>query len=184
MNLADPSRGVLIASAAVLALATGRAVAATPIHHVSTAGHATITILRPTSTTLMSGMSFGRLRTTGVSGGTVTIASAPPTALAFSGVERSGGGDPSPAVYTIKGDKNRTYSVSFGFPSVVSSPGGHRVSLFTLWSANSGAMTSGGIGHLNAMGTDTVRVGATMTLPGGLRPTNFTAVVPITILAQ
>ena len=114
----------------------------------------------------------------------MTIASAPPTALAFSGVERSGGNEPSPAVYSIKGEKNRAYTVSFPSPSVVSSPGGYRVSNFTLWSANSGAITAGRVGHLNAMGTDTLRVGATMTVPGGLDPAIITAVVPITILAQ
>jgi hypothetical protein len=187
MKLSQRSLAGLVASAAVLALATGGVVAATAVHHVSAAGHATITILRPTSTSLTSGMAFGRLRTNGAnaSGGTVTIFSSPPSAFSFSGVERAGGGrDPSPAVYSIKGEKSRAYTVSFPAPSVESSPGGYRVSNFTLWSANSGAITSGGTGHMNAMGTDTLRVGATMTVPAGVRPTDFSAVVPITILAQ
>jgi hypothetical protein len=175
-----------IASAVALALALGARVAAPTVRNVTATGHAVITILRPTTTSLTTGLSFGRLRTNGgrAGGGTVTIASAPPTALLFSGVERIGGSQPSPAVYSIKGEKNRAYTVSFPSPVAVSSPGGFRVSKFTLWSANSGAITSGGIGHLNVMGADTLRLGATMTVPGGTRPTNFTAVVPITILAQ
>jgi hypothetical protein len=132
-------------------------------------------------------MTFGRLRTdrAHATGGTVTVTSAPPAASAFVGVERAGGGDrPNPAIYSIKGEKNHAYTVSFPSPSVASSPGGYHVSSFTLWSANSGPITSGGIGHLSASGTDTLRVGATLTVPGGIGPTSFTAVVPITILAQ
>lgn len=175
-----------IAGLVAIAVAVNVAAAATAIHHVSSAGHAAITIIRPTSTSLMSGLSFGRLTTDGAraSGGTVTIASAPPTALAFADVERAGGGAPSPAIYRIKGEKSRAYTVTFASSTVASTPGSYRVSNFTLWSENSGAITSGGIGHLNAMGTDTLRVGATLTVPSGLRPTNITAVVPITILAQ
>jgi hypothetical protein len=173
--------------AVALALALGAGVAAPTVRNVSATGHAAITILRPTSTSLTTGLSFGRLGTNSgrAGGGTVTITSAPPAALALVGVERAGGGSgPSPAVYSIKGDKNRAYTVSFFSPVVASSPGSYRVSKFTLWSANSGTITSGGIGHLNVMGTDTLRVGATLTVPGGILPTNFTAVVPITILAQ
>jgi len=83
-----------------------------------------------------------------------------------------------------EGERNHAYTVSFASPAVTSSPGGYRVSNFTLWSANAGAITSGGIGHLSATGSDTLRVGATMTVPAGVRPTEFTAVVPITIVAQ
>jgi len=186
MILPQRSLAALGASAVVVALATCGASAATAFHHVSAAGHATITILRPTSTSLTSGLSFGRIRTNGAhrNGGTVTIAAAPPTLLAYTGVERVGGGEPSPAVYSIKGEKSRAYTVSFPAASVGSSPGGYRVSNFTLWSANSGVITSGGIGRLSATGTDTLQVGATMTLPAGLRPTTIIAIVPITILAQ
>lgn len=186
MTLSHRALEGIVAGTFGLAFATSGASAATYFHHVSAAGHATIIILRPTSTSLMSGLAFGRVRTNDAraNGGTVTIASAPPTHLAYAGVERVGGSEPSPAVYSIKGEKGRAYTVSFSSASVGSSPGGYRVSNFTLWSANSGAITSGGIGHLSAMGTDTLRVGATLALPAGLRPTTIIAVVPITILAQ
>jgi hypothetical protein len=185
MTVSHRALGNVAASAIGLAFAACCASAATAVHHVGTAGHATITILRPTSTSLASGLSFGRIRTndTRSNGGTVTVASAPPTILVYAHVERVGG-EPSPAVYSIKGEKGPAYTVSFPAASVGSSPGGYRVSNFTLWSANSGAITSGGIGHLGAMGTDTLRVGATLALPAGLRPTTIIAVVPITILAQ
>lgn len=186
MKCAERWLAGVAAAVVVLVLGIGDAIAVTVVHHVSAAGHATITILRPTSTSLMAGMSFGRIRSAyaRLRSGTVTIVSAPPSTLAFAGAERAGGSEPSPAVYSIKGDKNRAYTVSFPSSSVASLPGGYRVSNFTLWSANSGAITSGGIGHLSAMGTDTLRVGATLTVPAGLRPTSITAVVPITILAQ
>ena len=186
MNFSPRSLAGAIVSVVALGLAVGASFAAPTVRNVSATGHAAITILRPTSTSLTTGLSFGRLRTNSerAGGGTVTIASSPPTALALSGVERIGGGQPSPAVYNIKGEKSRAYTVSFPSPVVASSPGGFRISKFTLWSANSGTITSGGIGHLNVMGTDTLRVGATMTVPGGIRPANFTAVVPITMLAQ
>lgn len=141
-------------------------------------GNATVTILQPITVTNRTSLSFGRFQSR--TEGTVTVTAAPPVTRGASGVRLIGGTEFYPASYTIAGEPGRAYQVTL--PSTVtSSPGGFGVSGFTVWSANSGSLTANGRGQLNADGGDVLSVGATVTVPGGVRPAHFTATFPITI---
>jgi hypothetical protein len=174
-------RGAVLA-AAIVALCPALAHAAPPSATASGAG--SITIYRPLSVSGSSGIAFGRLHNQGPKGptGTVTVSSAPPAARSStgSGVQLLPGTDPAPAIRSLSGEPSRAYRVTTP-ASVTASPGGLLVNQFTVWSQNSGNITTGRIGQLNASGVDTVRVGGTLTVPAGAKNEIYTATVPITL---
>jgi len=140
--------------------------------------NASVTILQPITVTTLSSLSFGRFQSRGE--GTVTVTSPPPAERTAIGVQLVGGAEFNPASYTIVGEPGRAYRVTL--PSAVTtSPGGFRASDFTIWSANSGALLTSGLGQLDGAGGDALNVGATVTVPAGVRPAHFTATFPITI---
>lgn len=146
-------------------------------------GRASVTILKSLHVTKTADLSFGRFNNQGgKKPGTVTVTASPPPTVTSNGVQLIGGGTPSAAIFKITGEPNRAYvaSVSSG---VVSSPGGYPLSAFTFWSQNSGNLP-GGVGHFNASGSDTVRVGATVTVPPKAPSNTYGAIVPVTISYQ
>ena len=162
-----------------LGVSTGRVVAAN-----STTAGASVTVLRSITVTKTADLSFGRFQNqAGKSAGTVTITSAPPASVTSNGVILvPGNSNPSPAIFSIRGEPNRAYVASV--PSgVTSTPGGFPLSAFTFWSQNSGTL-AGGAGHFSASGTDTLRVGGTVTVPAKTPINTYGAIVPVTISYQ
>jgi hypothetical protein len=166
-----------------VASATALGVADAASHPKSASAHANVTILRSLHVTKTADLSFGRFNNNGgKKAGTVTVTASPPPTVTSNGVQAIGGGTPSAAVFSVTGEPNRAYVASI--PSgVVSNPGGYPLSAFTFWSQNSGNLP-GGVGHFNASGTDTVRVGATVTVPPKAPSSSYGAIVPVTISYQ
>jgi hypothetical protein len=153
----------------------------------STHATASVIVLNPLFTGLTAGFAFGRVHTDArrFVGGTVTISSAPPVIVSTIGVKLVAGETaPSPAIYHIRGDALSAYVVNLPSADPLESPDGCKISNFTLWSANSGTITTSGVGHLNAAGNDTLRVGATITVPKSGASTSYDPVVSITISYQ
>lgn len=135
-----------------------------------------VRILQPVTVMNLSNLSFGRFQSR--EGGTVTVT--PSATRSASGVKLIGGAEFYPASYSIAGEPGRVYRVILP-NTVTSSPGGLHVSDFTIWSANSGALLTAGIGQLDGTGGDALNIGATVTVPPDVRPAHFTATFPITI---
>jgi hypothetical protein len=142
----------------------------------------TATIIRTMSVSMIAQMSFGRLQYNGAgpATSTVVLSSAPPTTRTATDVQLLPGGDETPAIRVITGEPGRIYRVT-PLVSATATPGGLTVTAFTLWSANSGNITASRLGQLNAQGTDTVRIGASLVVPKGTRNATFTANAPVTI---
>jgi uncharacterized protein DUF4402 len=163
-----------------LTIASSGALAAS---HTAT-GTASMTVLRSIAVTKTADLSFGRFQNqAGKTSGTVTVTSAPPASVTSNGVILvSGNSNPSPAIFSITGEPNRAYVASV--PSgVTSTPGGFPLSAFTFWSQNSGTL-AGGAGHFSAGGSDTLRVGATVSVPAKTPINTYGAIVPVTISYQ
>lgn len=144
-------------------------------------GAASIAIIRPLSITQTAQLNFGRIQPQGNGNpGTATISAAPPTSRTSNGVTLLPGGAETPAIRTLSGEPGRVYRVTIP-ASVPSIPEGHTINQFTLWSANLGLITSTKLGQLDAAGTDTLRLGATISLPKGAKQITPSANVPITI---
>ena len=143
-----------------------------------------ITVLRPLTITTTAEMSFGRLQPQGNGpSGTVVLSSTPPTTRTSSTISLLSGGNETPLIRTISGVPGAVYRISYP-SSAVTVQGGYPVTAFTLWSANSGTITNTRISQLNASGSDTIRIGATLTLPKGAKQNTFTVAVPVTIFYE
>jgi hypothetical protein len=142
----------------------------------------TAAIIRPMSVSTIAQMSFGRLHNNGAGPATsnVVLSAGPPTARAALHVQLLPNGGETPAIRMITGEPGRMYRVTPP-ASATASPGGLTVTAFTLWSANSGDITASRLGQLNAQGTDTVRIGASLVVPNGTKNDTFTANTPVTI---
>ena len=88
----------------------------------------------------------------------------------------------TPAIFTLTGEPRRAYTLTAP-SSVLTAPGNHLVTGLTFWTQSGGSGTSV-TGTLSATGTDTLRIGATLTLPKGVAQATYTATVPITVAYQ
>lgn len=142
-----------------------------------------VSILRSISLQKTTDLSFGRLQNPAkkVPAGNATVSAAPPVQRTGNGgVVLLPNGRESPAVYTISGEPGRAYRVSMP-SSILASPGQLVANRFTVWTANKGQLSVTGQGQLDAAGVDTLRIGATLAVPGGTGQDKFVGSVPITI---
>lgn len=146
----------------------------------SAVASSTVTILEPISIANIESLRFGRFHTQGSKTGAVTITAEPPAVRTATEVQLMGGAAFSPAIYTITGEPNRSYRINLPAEGHTSQAN-LAVGNFTLWSADSGTLIGTTIGHLNSSGFDTLRVGATVSVPSGVRPNVFVAIIPIVI---
>jgi hypothetical protein len=174
--------GATLASAALLAVPPTLAHAAS--RTAASSATTSVTILRPLSVSATAQMSFGKLHYEGAGPATTTVvlSSAPPVTRTSANAQLLPNGGETPAIRQISGEPSRAYTVTA--PATISSPGGFAVNHYTFWTANSGDITSNGVGHLSASGADTLRVGATLTVPNGAQNNTFTANPTITISYQ
>lgn len=140
-------------------------------------------IIKPLTISAPAQMSFGRLQYNPASGpaiSPVVLSAQPPVARASANVQLLPGGTETPAIRTITGQPGAIYRVTTP-ASASATPGGLTVNTFTVWSANSGNISASRLGQLNASGTDTIRVGASLQVPIKTKNDTYTASVPITI---
>lgn len=137
---------------------------------------ASAVIVTPLRITNVAELSFGRLQYNGGGRappvGAVVVAAQPPAARTSAEVQLLPNGGEGPAIRTITGDPRRAFRVTV-LPTT-STPGGLTVDNFTVWSANSGNITSRA-GVLDDAGADTLRIGATLKAPVGTKPGVYTA---------
>lgn len=138
-------------------------------------------ILRPITVAAVAELSFGKLVYTG-SGqdGTVILPAKPPSRRVAVRVNLLPNGGETPLLRSLTGEPGRIYRV--GVPASVRTKSGNLlVSSFTLWSATQGEISRTRLGAFSAQGADSVRLGATLTVPKGTRQGIYAALVPVTI---
>jgi hypothetical protein len=164
----------------ILALGSPVAAFAAPI--VQKTAPASVTIIRQLSVTATAQMSFGKLQYSGngPANSPVVLSAAPPATRTSPDVQLIPNGGETPAIRTIGGEPGHIYRVTTP-SSAISTPGGLTVSAFTLWTQNNGDITSSHLGQLSASGADTLRIGATLTVPKGTKNDTYTANPTITI---
>jgi hypothetical protein len=142
----------------------------------------TATVLRSMSVSTIAQMSFGKLQYNGAGPAVAALVlrAVPPMARTSTDVQLLPNGGETPAIRVITGEPGRIYRVTPP-ASATAAPGGLAVTAFTLWSANSGDITSSRLGQLNAQGQDTIRIGASLMVPRGTKNDTFTANTPVTI---
>lgn len=167
--------GGLLAMLASLLLSGAVAPAQTPS---SGTGSGRLEVIRPLRLAVNATLAFGRAA--GAQGGTVTVAAALPATRTSQGPTLATGDAVSPFVATVTGEPRRAYRISLP-ATVASSPGGYPVTAFTVTSRTSGTVTQSRQAQLDANGSDTLLIGATLTLPRGTKPQAYGAQVPVTI---
>jgi hypothetical protein len=143
--------------------------------------NASAQIFKPLTITSTAQMSFGRLLFTANNGpqlAHVVLASQPPVGRTTDYAQLLPNGNETPAIRSLSGQPGASYRVSVS--NAASTPGGLLINTFTVWSANSGNITSG-LGTLSSGGTDTVRIGATLNVPRGTNNDTYTATPTILI---
>lgn len=146
----------------------------------ASAGARTI-ILRPITVAATAELSFGRLVYSG-SGldGILILPAKPPSVRVAVRVNLLLNGGETPLIRSLTGEPNRIYRV--GLPASVRTMSGDLlVSAFTLWSSTQGDVSQTRLGAFDAQGSDTLRLGATLTVPKGTRQGIYAALVPVTI---
>jgi hypothetical protein len=138
-------------------------------------------ILRPITVGAVAELSFGRLTYagSGLDGTVILPARAPSKRIAVRVSLLPDGGE-TPLLRTLTGEPGRIYRV--GVPvSVGTTAGALRADAFTLWSGTQGDISKTRLGAFDAQGADTLRLGATLTVPRGTRNGIYAALVPVTI---
>ena len=138
-------------------------------------------ILRPITVAATAELSFGKLvyAGNGLDGTVILAAKSPSSRVAVRVNLLSNGGDTA-LIRAITGEPSRIYRV--GLPtSVTTTSGDLLVNAFTLWSSTQGDVSQTRLGAFNAQGSDTLRLGATLTVPKGTRQGIYAALVPVTI---
>jgi hypothetical protein len=155
--------------------------AAPSAHAASAQATSSATIFKPMTVATVAQMSFGKLQFNTNSGpavATVVLSAAAPVTRASADVQLLPNGGETPAIRNITGEPGRAYRVTVS--PTTTTPGGLTVNNFRIWSANSGDITARS-GILSASGADTIRVGATLSVPRGTKNDVYTALPTINI---
>jgi hypothetical protein len=133
----------------------------------------------------VSTLSFGKVQGLPGRTGTVTITLSPSLAAVRRGkdVVLAGGAAPTALVRTIMDQPGRLYRVQLP-TSVRATPGGYTVSNFRVWSDLRGDITATKLGQLGVTGEDTLRIGATLSVPAGAPAAVYDADIPVTVLYE
>lgn len=139
---------------------------------------ASASIVSPMSLAKTGDMSFGNTAVSSVAGGTVT--------LTPEGIRTAGGsgitlpatsGVISAAAFTVAGEPGFTYAITLPESAVMHGPGTADIMIdaFTSYPSSTGTLSAGG--------TQTLKVGATLTLAAAQSPGMYTnaAAVPVTV---
>ena len=143
---------------------------------------ASATIVQPLAIQSSVQMSFGKLHYVGKPGplqATVVLSATAPVSRTSDGAQLLPNGGESPAIRILTGQPGRFYRVTIS--NTVSFPGDMRVSNFTIWSANRGDISASRTGTLDGSGRDTLRIGASLSVPRGAKNATYTATPSITI---
>jgi len=157
------------------------ALAAAPAAHAASArATSSATIFKPMTIATAAQMSFGKLQYNGAGPavGTVMLSANAPVTRTSADVQLLPGGGETPAIRNITGEPGRAYRVTVS--PTTTTPGGLTVNNFRIWSANSGDITARS-GMLSSSGADTIRVGATLSVPRGTKNDVYTALPTINI---
>jgi len=142
--------------------------------------NASANIISPISISKSADLNFGNL-SVDASGGTVIL---DPSAAAVRASGGAGGvsfpattGSVSAATFVVSGQANFTYAVNLLTASIQITNGANTMTVdnFT---------TSAGAGTLNNLGTQTIYVGADLTVAGSQAPGLYTSVSPFTVLVN
>jgi hypothetical protein len=175
--------GFAIAAAACAAAAVIASIAPAPASAQSrgaAAGAARLEVIRPLRTATQTTLQFGRLQPSGVQGGSVTVSASAPAMRAGSGVTLLPGGTVSALQVSVTGEPGRAYRIAVP-ATATSTPGGYGVRTLTVATRTSGLVTTLRQAQLDAAGTDTVYVGATLDLPKGAKADAYAAQFTIAI---
>jgi len=171
-----------IQSAALAAALVATAAHAGP-QSAAAVANGRVRIIKPMTVSAPAQMSFGKLQYNAGSGpatSPVVLSAAAPVTRTSPNVQLLPGGAETPAIRTITGQPGAVYRVGLP-PTATASPGNLVVSAFKVWSANGGDISATRLGQLNSAGTDTIRVGATLTVPVKTKVDTFPANVPIAV---
>lgn len=142
----------------------------------SATANVSATIVAPIAITKVNDMNFGRIAATAAAG-TVTLAPAGTRTLT-GGVtlpSTGGTGDVSPAIFTVTGAANYTYSITLPTTNTIIENGANQMTVNTFTSTPSGA------GTLSGTGTSTLSVGATLAVGANQAPGVYTSATPFTV---
>jgi hypothetical protein len=171
-----------VSAGALLALSGAIVLAAHAQTQRTGSAAATVTVFKPLVIQSSAQMSFGKLQYNASSGPTIAsviLSSSPPVTRTSNGVQLLPNGGETPAIRIITGEPGRPYRIAVA--NTMASPGGLQVASYTLWSQNSGNVTASKTAVLNAQGVDTIRIGATLSVPQKTKNDTFTATPAVTI---
>jgi hypothetical protein len=133
-------------------------------------------IVTPITMSLVNSMNFGNIAVSSVSGGTVVLSSGS-TRVGTSGVTLpSSAGTVSAASFTVAGAPSYTYAISLPATAILTN-GSHTMTI------NSFMSTPSGTGTLNSGGTQSLTVGATLSVGAAQSPGTYTnaGAVPVVV---
>jgi Domain of unknown function (DUF4402) len=143
----------------------------------SATASANANIIVPITMSLVSNMNFGNVAVSASSGGTVVLSSGS-TRTSTSGVTLPAtAGTVAAASFTVTGAPSYTYSVSLPAAALLSDGSSHSMTISSFTSAPSGA------GVLSSGGSQTLTVGATLSVTASQAPGAYTnsAAVPVVV---
>ena len=130
-------------------------------------------IIHPLQLTQSKTLDFGKVSLkVATNAATIRIPAIAPSTPVLANAVIASPSTATPAIFTLTAPS-----------SVLTAPGNHLVTGLTFWTQSGGSGTSV-TGTLSATGTDTLRIGATLTLPKGVAQATYTATVPITVAYQ
>ncbi len=135
---------------------------------------ASATIITPISIAKTADMNFGNIAVSSSAGGTVVLAPAGTRTTTGSVTLPATAGSPAAASFTVTGQGNYTYSITLPSTATLTDGASHTMTVGTFTSnpSSTGTLSSG---------TQTVSVGATLTVGAAQTPGTYTTSTPFTV---